>query len=303
MKARRGAATAGRPEPVSRLADVLRPGLPQSPGVVLLGVPDDTGVHAVGGRPGAAGGPAAFRQALQRYGTSYDFGSGTDLASLPLGDAGDVQVAPGDTPTTHRRTTERVAVLLQAGHRVVCVGGGHDLTFAHVRALLQPLRGVNVDAHPDVRPLAGGRITSGSPYYLMYEELTVEAFWEIGLQPAVCRGEHIQYLRSKGARIVPLAEFHPQAFEEAVVGAHFVSLDLDGVAQAFAPGVSAPNPDGFTPREMLAMARRAGREPSVRLLDIMELNPRFDVDGRTARLAVALFLAFLHGHAETQQRG
>lgn len=280
------------------LARLLRPGVPSEPAVVLLGVPDDTGVAAAGGRPGAAGGPAALRAALERYGSTYDFVSQTELSGLPLGDAGDVEVAPEDSAATHARATERVRSLLEAGQRVVCVGGGHDLTFAHVRALPGPLRGVNVDAHPDVRPVFEGRITSGSSFWLVHEELEVERFWEVGLQPAVCHREHIEYLADRRARIVPLAAFTLAAFEEALAGAHFVSFDLDGVAQAFAPGVSAPNPDGFTPREALAMARLAGREHSVRVFDIMELNPRFDLDGRTARLAAAILLAFLHGHAE-----
>lgn len=283
---------------MTRLGEIVRPGMPGRPGVVLLGSPDDTGVHAVGGRPGAATGPVAFRQALQRYGTAHDFTSGTDLAALPLGDAGDAPVTPGDSAATHRQVSRRVAALLEEGHRVVCVGGGHDLTYAHIRPLPQPLRGVNVDAHPDVRAVEGGTITSGSAYRLMYESREVEAFWEVGLQPAVCSREHIEFLLQRGAEIVPLSGFSPGRFEEAVAGSHFVSFDLDAVAQAFAPGVSAPNPDGFTPRQVLEMARRAGRQPGVRVVDIMELNPAYDVDGRTARLAVAVFLSFLHGHAE-----
>lgn len=283
---------------MTRLIELLQPGLPPRPGVVLLGCPDDTGVAAVGGRPGAAGGPAALREVLGRYGTAYDFGSGTDLSTLPLGDAGDVTVVAGDSVETHRRVTAAVASVLAEGHRLVCVGGGHDLTFAHLRALPQPLCGVNVDAHADVRPTAGGRVTSGSAFRLMYQELEVAAFWEVGLQPACCEREHIDFLHRQGARILPLAELSPESFQTTLEGASFVSLDLDSAAQAFAPGVSAPSPDGLTPRQLLQMARLAGRHRSVRLLDIMELNPRFDLDGRTARLAAALFLAFLHGHAE-----
>jgi formiminoglutamase len=84
---------------------------------------------------------------------------------------------------------------------------------------------------------------------------------------------------------------------EREVEAIFVSIDIDSAAQAFAPGCSAPSPDGFTPAELIAIAFAAGRHPQTRYLDLMEINPNFDLDHRTARLGAALLLAFLCGFA------
>src|SRR5205807_6828629 len=81
------------------------------------------------------------------------------------------------------------------------------------------------------------------------------------------------------------------------VDALFVSLDIDSAAQAFAPGCSAPSPDGFAPDDLIAITFAAGRHPKTRYFDVVEINPNFDVDSRTARLGAAILLAFLSGYA------
>jgi formiminoglutamase len=77
-----------------------------------------------------------------------------------------------------------------------------------------------------------------------------------------------------------------------------VSFDLDAVSQAEAPGVSAPNPGGLSSDLWLKAAFEAGRSPAVTSADIVELNPRFDPDGQTARLAALTVWWLLRGRAE-----
>ena len=89
--------------------------------------------------------------------------------------------------------------------------------------------------------------------------------------------------------------------EHAVAAAGAPQLDLHDAAHA--PGVSAPNPCGCSPHDLARWARWAGREPRVRCIDLMELCPPMDVDGRTARLAAHLFLCFLRGVAERVEEG
>ncbi len=76
---------------------------------------------------------------------------------------------------------------------------------------------------------------------------------------------------------------------------------MDVFDASVAPGVSALNPSGLLPREVEGLIRSAGRYDAVRCFDIMELNPVFDIDGRTARLAAHMFLTFLRGFAERGQ--
>ena len=88
-----------------------------------------------------------------------------------------------------------------------------------------------------------------------------------------------------------------RALDRGGSGPLFVSLDLDVLAAAHAPGVSAPSPDGLSPREALDLVYEAGADPRVIYFDLMELNPSVDPAGLTARLAAALLVEFLHGLA------
>lgn len=293
-------------------------------GVALLGVPEDLGVALNHGRLGAAEGPTGFRRAMMRYGVAFD-ALGRSEMGVRVWDAGDVTPAApeefGDGPEsriaalheTHRRVTERARELHRRGLIVVGIGGGHDLTFPMVRALSQVVEGavggINVDAHLDVRAEVG----SGMPYRYLIEGGHVDAarFVEYGIGRFVCRGDHLAWLHERGGTVVTADEALgdrmtvEQAFATAlprhieggreVVRDGFVSIDLDAIDAGSAPGVSALNPMGLPVSLVARIAERAGRHPGVRHFDLMELSPPHDVEGRTARVAVHLFMHFLAG--------
>jgi arginase family enzyme len=276
----------------SRAASLFRCNSPEGCAVGLLGLPDDTGVRLNGGRPGAAEGPGAFRAALARYGAAEAcFGRWPGVF-----DAGDV-VPGGSLGETHTRVTEAATDLLEAGLIPVAIGGGHDLTFPFVRAVAArcpaPLIGVYFDAHLDVREEEG----SGMPFRRLVERCGVRELHVHGLDAMSNTGEHLAWFQAHGGRVDP---FGPG--DEWPSGDLFVSLDLDVIDQAYAPGVSAMNPCGWTPETACRWARSAGRCERVRCFDLMELSPPNDApagrDGRTARLAARLFLEFLRGVSE-----
>jgi formimidoylglutamase len=279
---------------------------------VIVGVPCDDGVVLGGGRAGAAEGPSALRQALRRFGVTYDLEHDVDFDSLRLGDAGDVEVVSGEIAHTHDEVTARVGEVLDAGAVAIVVGGGNDATFGSVRALSQRAAaagGVNVDAHFDVRPVVDGKLTSGTPYFRIVEELGIagERLGELAAHSSVNARAHARWLAERGVACVPLPVLRKLGARQALeaelarIGrasdALFVSIDLDVFAGAFAPGVSAPGTEGLTPEEGRAIAHAAGQNPKLRLFEIMELCPRHDVDLRTARLGVLLLCAFLSGLA------
>lgn len=297
-----------------RLAASIRP-LGAGAGIVagsvcLLGLPDDTGVAMNNGRVGARGGPAAFRGALARYGVSNPAPrEGATRAAGALAavfDAGDV-VPGGTLDETHGRVTAAARAVVERGLLPVAIGGGHDLTFAFVRGVIEahqargsamvPLSGAYVDAHLDVRAEPG----SGMPFRALVERCGVRSLTCIGMEPLVNTAEHFAWFAAHGGKAVSVHDAQ-RADAAALVpsgpGGTFVSIDLDGVDAAFAPGVSALNPCGLDPATVSGIARAAGRSPNVACFDIMELNPLFDVDGRTARLAAYVFLSFLAGVAE-----
>ncbi|MGH8481520.1 MAG: formimidoylglutamase [Nevskiaceae bacterium] len=271
--------------------------------VVIVGCPQDEGVRRNRGRPGAAQGPTEIRRALYRMTVN-------GLESLGLFDAGDTapQATLEETHAAHERV---VAQLLADGKRVVVLGGGNDISYPDCAALAKHAGDVlafNVDAHFDVRPNA--ERNSGTPYRQLLEEnlLQPKRFFELGSQPFCNADAHAQYLKDKGAHVVPLdalrakgsARVVRRALREAdKATAVFWGLDLDVVNAAEAPGVSAPNPLGLSGAELCELAALAGAEPRTRIVELSELNPAFDVDGRTARLAAAAIWHYLAAVAAT----
>jgi formiminoglutamase len=256
--------------------------------VALIGLADDTGVKLNGGRPGAKHGPNAFRAALANFGA-------VDPAGNPwprVFDAGDVK--PGRTlDETHRRVTAVTAEMLDAGLFPIAIGGGHDLTFPFVRAVAREfpkLAGVYFDAHLDVRETAG----SGMAFRRVVEDCGVTPLHLHGFRPMVNSREHFAWFRAHGG--IAYADDARVALPSR--SDLFVSFDLDVLDAAHAPGVSATNPAGWTVREAAAWMRACGANERVRCFDLMELNPRFDSDQRTARAAVDLLLSFLAGFVE-----
>ncbi|HVZ63165.1 MAG TPA: formimidoylglutamase [Lacunisphaera sp.] len=267
-----------------RFAASIRTDSPAGCQVALLGLPDDTGVQLNHGRPGARDGPAAFRSALAAYGVAQP--------GWPrVFDAGDVTSARS-LEATHDRVTAAAGVLLDAGLLPVAVGGGHDLTFPFVRAAtdrLGSLTGIYFDAHLDVRETRG----SGMPFRKLIEECGVRRLHLHGFRPLVNSAEHLAWFEAHGGRV-------HRSHSRPVLpkGRHlFASFDLDVIDAAYAPGVSALNPCGWTPAEAEAWVRACGADARMRCFDLMELNPRHDHGGRTARLAAHLFLCFLAGFA------
>ncbi len=270
----------------------------------LLGIPDHQGVANVGGRLGAADGPAAFRYV-------YRILRGRrDLAAI-CSDQGEVKGLGSDVATNHRRAADAIKEMHETSGVSVVVGGGHDHGFSQLLGVTEALKGktvgcINIDAHLDVRkPESPHKIGSGSPFYLAIEAGVLEPsrFVEFGIQ-SHCNGEELwNYADSKKVKIVNWGDLRrkdaARAFASELEGlaracdAIVVSLDLDAVAQAYAPGVSAPQSEGFTPSDFIEMAEVAGAHSKVVSLGIFELNPLHDVDRRTARLAATTAFHFV----------
>lgn len=273
------------------------PGTYASAAVVILGSPQDEGVRRNGGRVGAAQGPAEIRRALYKMTVN-------GLGELGVHDAGDV-VPQATLEDTHAAQQVAVAQLLADGKRVVVLGGGNDIAYPDCGALSKHAGDVvafNVDAHLDVRPNA--ERNSGTPYRQLLDEglLRPHRFFELGSQPFCNAEAHFDYLKEKRVRVVPLTALRAtgaarvvrRALREAEKAkAVFWGFDMDVVNAAEAPGVSAPNPLGLSGMELCELAALAGAEPRTRIVELSEVNPAFDVDGRTARLAAAAIWHYL----------
>ena len=306
-------ATWPAPRP-GRFSSSIRSDSPEGCAIALLGLPDDRGVVMNHGRPGAKEGPAAIRAALSSYGAGYD-ALHERAVEVRVFDAGDVMASTRSDARdalreTHDRATEAALAIHEAGMIPVCLGGGHDLTFATVRALAQHsgigVGGLNVDAHLDVREEAG----SGMPFRALIEggHVNAKCFTVLGAGRFANAREHCEWLTERGGRIITVdtalrsdgavkEAMSRMASGDAPDAPAFVTIDLDGIDGSQAPGVSAVNPMGLRVDQAVSAARLAGNRASVRHFDVMELSPANDVGGRTARIAALLVLTFIAGFA------
>ncbi|MBL8134557.1 MAG: formimidoylglutamase [Anaerolineae bacterium] len=263
--------------------------------VVLLGLPQDDGVRRNRGRPGAKDAPDAIRRALYRC---------IDVPGLRLFDLGNTKIH-ATLEATHDSHREVVRQVLRDGKMLIVLGGGNDTSYPDCSALAMETRDTvlafNFDAHFDVR--ADSVRNSGTPYRQLLVEKVVHPFslFEIGYQPQANSLAYRQWLIDIGVNVFSASEarrFGVENYLTAILarrveGVIFWGLDMDVVRAADAPGVSAPNPLGFTAEEFCAVAAAAGRERRTRLFEITEVNPAHDLDDRTSRLAATALWTFL----------
>ena len=212
---------------------------------------------------------------------------------------------------TSWRISSRVVVF------VVVLGGGHETAYGHFLGYVgagSDVRILNWDAHPDVREPSWRESAdaaerrdghSGSPFRqaIVHSSGRCRHYRVAGLAPWSSAADHIKWIREAGGRVDFLSvELERQLLEDATglyaeTSPEMVSFDLDAVEAGAAPGVSAPAALGMKPGSWLAAAREAGRHPTVRSVDVVELCPDHDVEQRTARLAASTVWQVLAGYS------
>lgn len=276
--------------------------------LALVGFPIDDGVKRNGGRPGAAAGPAAIRGSLYRMTPDARNPSAFSAVARRTVDLGDVR--PGASLAESQQLLgEVVAEVLGRGVTPIVLGGGHETAFGHFLGYAIGERKtaiLNIDAHADVRPLIDERGHSGSPFRqaLEHESGACIRYSVAGLQLGRNARTHIDYVLDRGGRIRWASDLvnitgidHLFVDDSAGRAGMMLSVDLDAVDSAFAPGVSAPSIDGLKPDLLLRLVHHAGTLSTVTSMDIVELNPTFDLDGRTASLAANLVWSYISGFA------
>jgi formiminoglutamase len=273
-----------------------------SASVVIVGCPQDEGVLRNRGRAGAAQGPAEIRRALYRLTTHR-------IEELKLFDAGDTRIA-GTLEEIHAAQRQVVGRILEAGKRVIVLGGGNDISYPDCAALAEisgEVLAFNVDAHFDVR--ADVPCNSGTPYRQLLEQGKIKParFHVIGAQPFCNSPVYARWLAEKQVRVSWLEDLRAHGIDRSLrrmlregqsAKAVFWGMDVDVVRAADAPGVSAPNPLGMTAEEFCAIAAHAGREARTRIVEFTECNPAHDVDGRTSRLVAVAIHHYLAAFSE-----
>ena len=279
----------------------------EKPSFIMIGCPVDEGVIRNGGRPGASQAPPLIRKYLSKMTPPPDMvdaftsllRNGRDLGDVPQAGMEEMQ----------EELSSRVAPFIAGGVPVVILGGGHETAYGHYlayRKAQQPHHILNIDAHCDVRPLKNGQGHSGSPFRQILEDQDSMclSYNVMGLQPQSVSRDHVAYIRSKGGKAVFADQTSCDRISDRLMklsggkdgrSSVLLTLDLDAVDQSHAPGVSAPNVSGLSKSVLLETARLAGENSRVSSMDLVEVNPFFDRDDQTSRLAALVVWYFLVG--------
>lgn len=248
--------------------------------VALLGVPWDEQSSFL---RGAARGPQQVRAALASPSSNMSTESGRDLgAETGFVDAGDCAVPEGAAAVT--AIEQRATDVLRAGASLLSLGGDHAVTYPLLRAhhaVRGPISIVHVDAHPDLYDeFEGNRLSHACPFARILEEGLATRLVQVGIR-TMTPHQRAQAARF-GVEVVEMRQWSP-ALEFHVNGPFYLSLDLDALDPAFAPGVSHHEPGGLTVRDVITLVHRV--RGSLVGADIVELNPARDPSGITAMVA------------------
>lgn len=171
----------------------------------------------------------------------------------------------------------------------MCLGGDHSVTLPIVRAHCRHFSGltiVHIDAHSDLYDeLDGDRLSHACPFSRIMEEGLVARLVQLGIRTL---NEHQRQQADRfGVEVLEMSRWRLEdGLPGDLEGPIYLSLDLDALDPAFAPGVSHPEPGGFSTRELLDILQTL---PSPLIgADIVELNPLRDVHDLTARVAAKM---------------
>ncbi|HUP25227.1 MAG TPA: agmatinase [Thermoanaerobaculia bacterium] len=280
---------------------------------VIVGVPTD---GRVTNRPGARFGPRAIRTSCPgSSSTRPHVISGVDpLVDLVVVDYGDVEPKPADLDGQVALVRERVGDVLDAGAVPIVLGGDHSLAYATVGAVSDRLGVdgfcmVQLDTHADTGEVFGGRLTHGTPIRMLIEEgsLSGSRLWQVGLRGYWPAADVFDWMRSKGLRFYTMDDVEQHGIDAVIAPIVseirslecpvYLSVDIDVLDPAFAPGTGTPEPGGLTTRELFRAIRELASSLPVVGMEVVEVAPPYDHADITALAAHRCVLETLTGIA------
>ena len=256
---------------------------------LLLGLPYDASSSFL---RGAATAPPLIRAVLRSpAGNGWSERSGLVLGPEGLDDDGDLVL--GDGPSARLAIERHVRLIAASGRPPILLGGDHSVTCPILRAIgpLHPaLTVLHIDAHADLYDeFEGDRYSHACPFARVMEEELVQNLVQVGIRTLT--GDQAAQAARFGVEVIDMRAWADGA-RPSIAGPVYVSIDLDGLDPAFAPGVSHREPGGLSVRDVLTVL--AAINGPIVGADIVEYNPTQDVAGLTAHVA-AKFVKELAG--------
>jgi len=275
-------------------------------GFAILGFCSDEGVRRNQGRLGAAEGATVLRNHLSNLPWHFE-------DKITLLDAGDIFCLGEFLEDAQEDLGEVVEKLLEANQKTILLGGGHEIAYGHylgMRKFLQQKKArlgiINFDAHFDMRETIDGKPSSGTPFLQIAKDLQKNDldfnYFVLGIQrvsntPKLFQTAEkwgVQHILSERMDFMFIEQIHEQlANFISQQDFIYVTVCLDVFSAAYAPGVSALNGLGIYPTIVADLIKFISQTGKVIAFDVAELNPKFDLDGRTSRLASNLVFSYV----------
>lgn len=249
----------------------------------LLGIPNDDNSSFM---KGASRAPALIRHELHSDAYSMWSETGIDLGVAGrFVDLGDIRFDEVGDPWD--LIEQEVACAMEAGRPLICLGGDHAITHPVMRAVRRyhsDLTILHIDAHPDIyHAYQGNPRSHTSPFARIMEERLADRLIQVGLR--TINDHHREQFERFGVEVIEAASWTPDLRLEITTPV-YISLDMDALDPAYAPGVSHREPAGVSPRQVIELIKRID-QPIV-AADIVEYNPVCDISNLTAIVAAKL---------------
>jgi agmatinase len=245
--------------------------------ISLLGIPYDANSTYL---RGPAEAPHRIREALYCNSSNLWTEDGIDLAQPGIfHDAGDLKL-PLEAEPAGAVMEQAVRDTLAFGHRLICLGGDHSITYPILRGFRDRASEITIlhfDAHPDLYHDYGGRLSHACPFARIMEEQLARRLVQVGIRTI---GAHqLEQAKKFGVEVITMRNLARVA-ELKFEGPLYISFDVDVLDPAFAPGVSHYEPGGMSVRDVLNVIQ--GLRMPVVGVDIVEYNPIRDHQNQTA---------------------
>ncbi len=282
--------------------------------VAIVGAPMD---ELTSDSPGTRFGPRAIRAASCAPGGHLEVDVDALRDVLRVVDFGDAPILPADPVRTHQAIQDTVTQVLKVGAIPIILGGDHSIAEPDIRACAAehgPVGLIHFDAHTDTgREVFGVELSHGSPMYRLVESGHVDParYVQIGLRGYWPGEEEFAWQRERGITSHFMHDVRDRGIRAVVAdtlrtvgsGPVFVSIDVDVLDPAFAPGTGTPEPGGMTSADLLWAAREIGANVELVGADVVEVLPdRIGTLDITALVADRVIRELLTGVAVARER-
>ena len=281
--------------------------------IAIVGIPFDAGTSF---RPGARFGPQSVRQASRHLRTNYHPNYDLEpFKALQVADAGDLVCNPFKIDEAIKQIQKGAYELLNKVDGIISIGGDHTIAFPLLKAINKKFKGpvalVHFDAHLDTwDTYFGAPFTHGTPFRRAREEnlFLDNASMHVGIRGPLYSKDDLKNDADFGFKIVHCDEFQSQGIDKIVkrikdrVGDNplYLSIDIDVLDPAFAPGTGTPEIAGMTSREMVNVLRGISGLNLISA-DVVEVSPAYDHAEVTSLAAATIIYELINLFAKRKR--